>query len=378
MRRVAGVAVIVAVLAAAGSANGAPAVAAAEESATEPTAPSCQRLTLRERAAQTVMTGIPTTRATAKTVRLVERHAGSVILLGNNIVDAEQLLRLTRALRRNAPRRMLVAVDEEGGRVSRLGSKGIVDHLPSARTLARRKTPAQIRRLGARLGRQMAAVGMDWNFAPVLDVADAQRDTVIGDRSYSGDPAVVAKKGRAFAEGLRAEGVMTTGKHFPGHGRTTVDSHDRLPTIRASRERLLRRDVRPFAAALPALDAVMSAHVRYTALDRKRPASLSKAATRLLRQDLDYRGLLVTDSLIMGAITRHRTVPQAAEQALLAGADIVLVPDWNITRTVTTRLATAVREGRVTRHRLDRAVGRVLAAKGYGAARIDCLLGRAD
>ena len=367
----AGVLVVVGMLAA-GAVT--PAPQAAAETA-EP-APTCQRMSLRQRAAQTVMTGLPTTRATAETIRLVEHHAGTVILLGNNIASSDQLRRLTRALRRHAPHGMLVAVDEEGGRVSRLGSRGIVDKLPSARTLARTKTPQQIRRLGARLGRQMAAVGMNWNFAPVLDVADAQANTVIGDRSYSGDPDVVAAAGRAFAAGLRSEGIRTSGKHFPGHGRTTVDSHDRLPTVRASRAQLLRRDVRPFAAALPELDSVMTAHVRYTALDAKRPASLSRAATRLLRHDLGYRGVMVTDSLVMGAITQDRTVIQAAEQALRAGADIALVPDWNATPRVTTRIVKAVRAGRLSRRSLDRSVARVLTLKGFGTKRIDCLLGR--
>lgn len=340
------------------------------------TTDSCQPLTLRERAAQTVMTGIPGTRPSSTTARLVQRHAGSVILLGYNVSSGPQLQRLTQVLRRDARARVLVAVDEEGGRVARLGQKGIVDHLPSARTLARTRTPKQIRRLGARLGRQMAAVGMDWNLAPVLDVANPDKNTAIGDRSYSGDPAVVAAAAQAFAKGLRSEGVRTTGKHFPGIGRTTVDSHNRMLTVTASRRALLRRDVQPFAEALPQLDAVMSGHVRYTALDRKRPASLSRSATRLLRNDLGYEGLLLTDSLSMGAITRRWTVPQAAEKALRAGADILLVLDWNTTPTVTSRIVAAVRNGRISRGRLDQAVGRVLAAKRYGPRQISCLLSR--
>ena len=337
---------------------------------------SCDPMSLRDRAAQVVMTGLPGTQADSDALTLVRRHAGSVVLLGRNVVSARQLRRLTRDLRAAAPARLLVAIDEEGGRVARLGEKGITDHLPSARTLARTRTPRQIRRIAERLGSQMAAVGMDWNFAPVLDVADADRNTVIGDRSYSGDPEVVAAAGRAFARGMRAAGILTTGKHFPGHGRTTVDSHERLPTVTASRRQLLRRDVHPFAEALPVLDAVMSAHVRYTALDDRRPASLSPAATRLLRRDLGYEGLLITDALEMGAITADRTIPQAAEQALRAGADILLVGEWTATPRVTTRLVRAVRAERVDRARLNEAVARVLTAKGYGPARIDCLLNR--
>jgi len=373
VRQLVGIGIALVVLA---SGMGAPARATGTEDATAETTVTCRRLTLRETAAQTVMTGIPGTRADDTTVRLVERHAGSVLLLGRNVDNAEQLRRLTRTLRRNARAGMLVAVDEEGGRVSRLGEKGIVTRLPSARTMARTRTPRQIRRAGVRLGRQMSEVGIDWNFAPVLDVASAHRNTVIGDRSYSGDPAEAAAAGAAFAAGLQAGGVMTTGKHFPGHGRTTVDSHESLPTVDASLRQLRRRDLKPFVRALPSLDAVMSAHVRYTALDRKRPASLSKAATRLLRRDLGYDGLLVTDALEMGAITSRWTVPQAGEQALRAGADVLLVGDWWRTPKVTDRLVRAVRAERVSRARLDQAAGRVLTAKGYRPAMVDCLLGR--
>jgi beta-N-acetylhexosaminidase len=335
----------------------------------------CQPLTRREKVAQTVMTGIEATSATPATIELVARHAGSVILFGDNIVDGEQLLRLTRSLRRHARARLLVAVDEEGGRVSRLGEKGIVDRLPSARELSRTKTTDQIHRLATRLGEQMAAVGMDWNLAPVLDVADADASTVIGDRSFSGNPDRVAAVGRAFAAGLRRGGVMSTGKHFPGHGRTTTDSHETLPTVTASLPQLRRRDIKPFKAALPALDAVMSAHVRYTAIDRRRPASLSPAATRILRRDLGYEGILITDALQMGAITQRWTVPQAAEKAIRAGADVVLSGDPATTPAVTARLTQAVADGRISKVRLHQAVTRVLRAKGYGDPRIGCLLG---
>ena len=374
-RSVRSAAVLVVALGVGGASLGAqpqPAVADVEASATV----DCRPLTRRQRVAQTVMTGIPSTQMTDRTVRLVTRHAGTVVLFGRNIDNADQLLRLTRGLRRNAPKRMLIAVDEEGGRVARLGEKGIVDRIPAARTLARTRTADQIRRIGRRLGNQMTAVGVDWNLAPVLDVADADRNTVIGDRSYSGDPAVVARAGGAFARGLRSAGVLTTGKHFPGHGRTTVDSHETLPTVHASLSQLLRRDVRPFKENLPVLSSVMSAHVRYTALDDKNPASLSRAATRLLRERLGYDGLLITDALEMGAITSRRSIPGAAEQALRAGADVLLVGDYTATARVTDRVTEAVRRGRVGVPRLKAAAGRVLAAKGYSDERIDCLLNR--
>ena len=354
-------------------------VAALLSSAPAPAQPrtttaDCQPLSLRQRAAQTVMTGLPGTRVGPRTRQLVGRHAGSVVLFERNLGDREQLWRYVRRLDRAAGSRLLVAVDEEGGRVSRLADRGLVDPLPSARWLGRNRTPAQVRALGRRLGRQMADLGVDWNLAPVLDVVDAPADSVIGDRSYGSRARKVARYGGAFARGLAEGGVRTTGKHFPGHGRTRVDSHDRLPTVRASLSTLRRTDLVPFAAAAPHLDAVMSAHVRYTALDDRRPASLSRATTRLLRDEIGYDGVLVTDALEMGAVSARWTVPAAAERALRAGADVALVGDWRQTRQVTDRLVEAVREGRLRRPRLDAAVGRILALKGHGPARRDCLL----
>lgn len=333
----------------------------------------CRRLTLRQRAAQVVMTGIPGTMPTRGARQLVSEHAGSVVLLGHNVSSERQVRHLIHRLRRAAPRRLLVAIDEEGGRVARLGNAGIVDLLPPARTVAQTRTPAETAALGRRLGRQLRDLGVDWDLAPVLDVTDASATSVIGDRSYGATPKRVSTYGRAFARGLRRAGMRTTGKHFPGHGRTSVDSHAELPTVNASRRSLLRNDVRPFAEAARTLDAVMSAHVRYPALDRQRPASLSRAAARLLRREVGFDKVLVTDALEMGAITSRWGIARAAELAVRAGADMALVGTAGDTADVTERLVAAVRAGRLPAERLDAAVGRVLALKGYGQPRIACL-----
>jgi beta-N-acetylhexosaminidase len=341
---------------------------------THPMSSTCDRLTLRERAAQTVMSGVPSTGMSAATKRLVERNAGSVILSSHNIDSRDQLKRLIARMRRKAPHRLLVAVDEEGGRVSRLGSRGLVDYIPSARRLAQTDTPDQVRRKGRRVGEQMRHLGVDWDLAPVLDVTGAPDDTVIGDRSYSQKAKRAARYSKAFAEGLSAAGIMSTGKHFPGHGRTSTDSHNSLPTVDASLRQLRRRDLKPYFKASPALDAVMTAHVRFTALDRHFPASLSRAATRLLRNEVGFEGVLITDSLGMGAIANTWSVPEAAARVVRAGADVVLVTDWRQANDVVKRLIFHVRKERITRWRLDRAVERILMAKGYGSRQISCLL----
>lgn len=338
-------------------------------------APPCEPLTLRERVAQTVMTAIPGTRMDAFTQRLVTRFSGSVLLMGHNVSRRAQLRSLTRALHRAGEIRPLVAVDEEGGRVARLGEDRLVVRLPSARTMARTFTVARVRRLATRLGREMRRLGVDWDLAPVLDVTGAPDRTVIGDRSFGDRPRRVVAYGRAFAQGLGRGGVLATGKHFPGHGRTALDSHRTLPTVRASLGSLRRRDLVPYVRSRWALDAVMTAHVRFTALDRRRPASLSRRVTELLREEIGFQGVLVTDDLMMGAIANRWTPPVAAELALRAGSDMVLVTSWRAAKPVAQRLLQAARGGRLAEGRLGEAVGRVLALKGMDPAEIDCLLG---
>jgi beta-N-acetylhexosaminidase len=339
-----------------------------------PLASNCDPLTTRERAAQTVMSGVPGTGMSPSTKRLVARNAGSVILSSHNIETRDQLTRLIHDMRKRAPLRLLVAIDEEGGRVSRLGARGLVDHLPSARQLAKTYTADQVRRKAKRVGEQMRRLGLDWNLAPVLDVTGAPDNSVIGDRSFSKKTKRAAKYGKAFADGLSASGIMATGKHFPGHGRTSTDSHSSLPSVDTSKRQLRRRDLKPYFRARSTLDAVMTAHVRFTALDRRFPASLSRAATRLLRDEVDFDGLLMTDSLGMGAITNTWSVPSAAARAVRAGADIVLVTDWHVAKDVVERLVAHVRRGRISERRLDHAVQRILSAKGFSSRRISCLL----
>ena len=340
-----------------------------------PAAAACGPLSTRERVMQVVLSGVPDARMNARTRNILEGDAASVVLFADNIAGTAQLRALTRRMRDVAGTRLLVAVDEEGGRVSRLGEAGIVRRLPAARRLAQRRSPSRVRALGAGLGRQMLRVGVDWDLAPVLDVTRARADSVIGDRSYGGSPGKVSRYGRAFARGLASTGVHTAGKHFPGHGRTTTDSHRTLPTVRASRGQLLRRDVAPYVRASGALDAVMSAHVRYTALDRRNPATLSRAASRLLRRHVGFEGVLVTDALEMGAIARRHSPPAAAELAVKRGFDMVLLGQWRDADPTADRLIAAVRRGRLDPARLDEAVARVLRMKGYSSARVDCMLG---
>lgn len=346
-----------------------PTARAAEEGA-------CTPLGERELAAQLVMSGVPGLAAGERAREVVGRHAGSVILMPPNVESAGQVAELVAALRDGAPAGLLVAVDEEGGRVARLGAVDAVPRLPSARALADDGDPAEVERVAAELGAELAELGIDLNLAPVLDVSAAADGTVIGDRAYAADAQRVARYGAAFARGLRSGGVGAVGKHFPGHGRTAVDSHLTLPTVDASLEELRATDLLAFREALDHLDAVMTAHVLVTALDEELPASLSPEAHALLREDWGFDGLIVSDALEMGAIGETWSLPAAAEQAIAAGADLALLAGpWREAEAVTDRLVEAIAERRLERESVLSSVRRVLTAKGYDPAEASCLLG---
>lgn len=347
---------------------------AADPPAPARAAAACQPMTLRQRAMQTVAAGLPGATASAAARHLVDSDAGTVILMGHNITGRTQLKSMLAGLRNAASHRLLVASDEEGGRVSRLDDDGLVTPVPAARWLANNATLANVEYRGRRLGREMRDLGVNWNFAPVYDVTSASANSVIGDRSYRGRPAVVARYGGAFARGLRAGGVRTTAKHFPGHGRTTTDSHSSLPTVKASRSTLWSTDLYPYRVSHEPLSAVMTAHIAYPGLGIDGPASLHPATYRLLRQDVGFRGIAITDALEMGAVANRYSRPTAAVMAIRAGADIALTTQWEQADAMTDRVREAVLAGRLPRTRFRQAVTRVLRSKGFSSEQVGCLL----
>lgn len=219
----------------------------------------------------------------------------------------------------------LIAIDHEGGRVHRVGPP--FTHFPAAIHLGRTGSVILAYRVGLAMGHELRRVGIDLNFAPVLDVLTNPANTVIGDRAFSSDPYQVALFGRAVARGLRESGIIPCGKHFPGHGGTFMDSHEDLPHDERNHEELHRIDLYPFQQAIiEGIEMLMTAHVLYPALDPHFPASVSpQIITGLLRQHLRYNGVVVTDDLEMGAVVRHATVEQTVVNALNAGADLLLV-----------------------------------------------------
>jgi beta-N-acetylhexosaminidase len=323
---------------------------------------ACHLPPLRTQLAQLLLVGFPGTTANPASRRLVDQGVGGLLLFGRNVSSAGQVRSLLRELRSRAEIPLEVAVDQEPGlRVARLA--GIVRGTPAARRLGRLPTD-RVYRYGLAMGRDLAALGVTTDLAPVLDVTGASGGGVIGDRSFGADPATVSRAGVAFMRGLAAGGVTTVGKHFPGHGATTVDSHLRLPVVAGTPDRLAR-DLLPFRAAIrTGLPAVMVGHLVVRGLDGRAPATMSPAVIGgLLRKRLGFDGLVVSDALEMGAIAAAWPLPVAAERALAAGVDQLLLSDHTRVDAVLDRLAGSVAAGRLSMARVREAFLRVESFK---------------
>ncbi|EPX61383.1 Beta-hexosaminidase [Cystobacter fuscus DSM 2262] len=307
--------------------------------------------------ARLFMVGFPGPRIDDDFARLMDDGLFGAILFKRNVGTAQETAALCREIKSRAGRPFILSVDQEGGRVARLRGEPFTT-LPSMRELGQRQDLALIERVGRLLAHELRAVGFDWDFAPVLDVDTNPTNPVIGDRSFSRDPDEVARLGVALARGLEAGGVASCGKHFPGHGDTTTDSHLTLPRLPHDLERLRRVELVPFRAfAQAGLASLMTAHVLFDALDPKVPATMSpRALNGLLREELGFDGVLVSDDLEMKAIADHYSVEEAAVQGTLAGVDLFLVcHQADVQRRAIEALVRAVESGRVPRERIAEA-----------------------
>lgn len=296
-------------------------------------------------------------------LRRLGEGLSSVGLFGRNIASPEQLAALTERLRAERDD-VLVAIDEEGGDVTRLevghGSSfpgnyalGAVDDVDLTRAVARE------------LGRRLAECGVNLNWAPSADVNSNQDNPVIGVRSFGADPELVARHTAAYVEGLQSAGVAACTKHFPGHGDTSVDSHHAMPRIDVDLGTVHARDLLPFRAAIAAgSKSVMSAHILLPALDPKRPATLSpQILTGLLREELGFEGPIVTDGMEMQAIVSTYGIERGSVLAIAAGADAICVggglADEDTVLRLRDALVAAVRNGELPEERLADAAARV-------------------
>jgi beta-N-acetylhexosaminidase len=252
---------------------------------------------------------------------------GGIILFKRNLGAVHDIPQLIAQFVAAAPASLplLVAVDQEGGRVARVGEPAL--KLPPMRVLGAIDDSGLTERAGRVLGRQLRALGFTMDLAPVLDVDSHPQNPVIGDRSFARDPGAVIRHALAFARGLMSEGgVLACGKHFPGHGDTDLDSHLALPRLAHDRPRLDAVELAPFRAACAELPAIMSAHVVFEAIAPGVPATLApRVLGDLLRGELGFTGAVLSDDLEMKAIAEHFGVASAAVRAIEAGVDVLLV-----------------------------------------------------
>ena len=305
--------------------------------------------------------GFQGTSPSPEVLELVRRGAHGVILFARNVVDAEQVAELVSALKRAAGRPLLVSIDQEGGRVARLRSPQGFTELPPMRAIGQTGDRDLAFAAGALLGRELRAVGIDQDYAPVVDVDTNPRNPVIGDRSFSRDPEVVARLGTALAQGLQSAGVAACAKHFPGHGDTSQDSHQDLPHLPHDLGRLRAVELVPFRAlAAAGVASAMTAHVVFDALDPHRPATMSGPVLRLLREECRFDGCVISDDLEMKAVADHFPLEEAVPEALRAGVDALLVCHQAALQHRAIDLARgAVESGKVSRERLAEARRRV-------------------
>lgn len=345
--------------------------------------PTVENLTIEEKVGQILMVFIVGEEANVESKQLIENaFIGNIIYYrwSNGLHNPQQIQTLSNNLQRLAKLRrsgipLLIAVDQEGGRVNRLTDGFTL--FPSQEVLARSENPDLVEACAFGIATELKAVGINMNLAPIVDVNSNPNRLIIGSRSFGSSPEVVAKLGGLALNCYRNTNVIATLKHFPGYGEASVDPHLGLPTVNKSRSELDKTELFPFKQLCPQADAIMTAHILMPALDPNNCATLSKAiVTNILRTEWGYQGIIITDSLVMeGILNACQSVEEAALRAFEAGHDILLFGGKQLgqkdARDLTSQdfirihkyLVDSVKNGRITEERLNSSVQRILQLK---------------
>lgn len=321
---------------------------------------------LKKKIGQLLVTGYQGTSPSDEYLRFVEEWGvGGIIFFTRNIQDPGEIKGIVKSFDKASGQHVFTSIDQEGGLVLRILKGGSL--FPGAMALAATEDTDLVRRVSKGIALEMRALGLNWNLAPVLDI-NHQDNPGIGARSFGHTPQDVAKYGSEAIKGFQEGGILACAKHFPGKGHARVDSHLSLPVIPYDRERLFSFELFPFTQAIKAgVDAVMTSHVYFPAFEStpNLPGTLSKAVlTDLLRKEMKFGGLLITDDLEMGAITEAYGVPDAAKRSFLAGADLLLIcHDMQKQREAAERILDAVKNSKEAAIRLEESLERIDAAR---------------
>ena len=328
-------------------------------------------LTLEQKVGQLLMCGFHSQHADEQITRLIrDYHVGGVIYFRRNVESVDQLTRLSAELQDMAAEAgalpLMISVDQEGGMVARIDQEGMTQ-VPGNMALGATGNPEYTLECAQILGRELKNIGIDMNLAPVVDVNNNPLNPVIGVRSYGEHAESVAAHGVAAITGYQSQGIAATAKHFPGHGDTAVDSHLGMVTVPHDRNRLEQMELLPFRKAIEArVDAIMTAHVMFPSIEPEPiPATLShKVLSGLLREEMGFEGIIITDCLEMHAISKPYGVAEAAVRAVEAGADLILVSHTLQDQvTALEAIVEAVRTGRISEEVIHQAVERIMTWK---------------
>ncbi|MEY9869710.1 beta-N-acetylhexosaminidase [Peribacillus sp. B2I2] len=324
-------------------------------------------MTLEEKVGQLMMVGFRGTEKSSEITELIEqKHIGGVIYFDRNMKSPEQVAKLSNSLQQTADQStlslpLMVAVDQEGGNIIRMRER--VSPLPSQQDLGKNASVEDMYKVAKLNGAELGSMGININFAPVLDLSKTD------ERSLGKDPEKVYQYGKKAIQGLNDVSITGALKHFPGNGRSEIDPHVETSSVEANQLDLENSDIYPFKQIISEMDNqkffVMVTHIKYPAYDKEKPASLSKVIIEdLLRGKLKYEGLVVTDDLEMGAVNKYFSYEDMGKQAILAGADLLLVcHEYSHELEVYNGLLKAAKTGEVPMDRINESVKRVLTYK---------------
>lgn len=325
-------------------------------------------MTLDEKIGQMVIAGIDKYSFDSNAESLLKDYkAGGFIILNQNVKNTNQLLKLindikTGNLKNNIP--LFLSIDQEGGRIDRMPK--IINRYPTNKEIGDKNSENLSYNIGSSLGFEVKSFGFNMDFAPVLDINSNPKNPIIGDRSFGSNADIVGRLGIQTMKGINSQGVISIVKHFPGHGDTSVDSHLGLPVVNNDLERLKSFELLPFQEAVKNnADGIMAAHILFPKIDPDNPASFSKIIINdILRNYLNFSGIIITDDMTMGAVVKNYDIGKAAIKSVAAGCDIVLVcHDYDKEVEVIKALRSAVNDGELTEDRIDESLRRILKLK---------------
>lgn len=325
-------------------------------------------MSLDEKIGQLVISGFYGTTLDENILKLIkENKISGVILFNRNVKDSNTLLSLNNSLKesnKNNKLPLFISVDEEGGSVTRMPKD--IKRLPTNKYIGSLNNKDLSYKVGEILGEQLSYFGFNMNFAPVLDINSNPNNPVIGDRSFGNNKDIVSSLGTSTMKGIQSKNIISVVKHFPGHGDTSVDSHVNLPVVNYNINRLNSFEFVPFKTAIQnGADAVMVGHILLPKIDNKYPSSMSyEIVTNILRKDLGFNGLIVSDDMTMGAITENYSIEEAAVKSINTGVDLLLVcQKYENTENVLKALKEAVLNGTISKERLDNALYNIISIK---------------